>query len=158
LLPRCRSAVQRQRGAAIPRLPMPPGVPPSPPGEPRAQSPSRVRPGLRLLVATLFVFACRLAPHRESGYPASGPSVSDQGDQGPMTGLLLKILVPFLLFWLLAGLVLLAWRLWRRRPALAAMASVAVVAAGPFLFRSKWLALAALAALLIAPLALRRRR
>jgi hypothetical protein len=55
--------------------------------------------------------------------------------------LLGKLLVPLLLCWLLVAAALFAWRRWRQRPWLAALACAAVVAVGPLLLRSKWIAL-----------------
>ena len=60
--------------------------------------------------------------------------------------LLLRFGIPFLLCWLLLGSGLLAWRRWRDRPWLAAVAGALVVALAALLFHTKWLAVAAVIA------------
>jgi hypothetical protein len=60
-----------------------------------------------------------------------------------LLGLVGRFLVPLLLFWLLAAAALFAWRRWRERPWMAALACALVVALAPILFRTKWVALLA---------------
>ena len=74
-----------------------------------------------------------------------------------MSTLILQILVPFILGLLLLAGVLFVWRSWRERPWLAALVAALVVAVAPVLFRSKWLALLAIAAVLLALTTLGRR-
>jgi len=73
-------------------------------------------------------------------------TLSATGAQAAVLPLLLRFGVPFLLCWLLLGSGLLAWRRWRDRPWLAAVAAALVVALAAILFHTKWLALAAVIA------------
>src|SRR5207247_8354668 len=54
-----------------------------------------------------------------------------------------RLLIPFLLCWLLVAAALFAWRRWRQRPWLAFLACAVVVAVAPVLLRTKWVALLA---------------
>jgi hypothetical protein len=67
-----------------------------------------------------------------------------------VTPLLLKILVPFLLFWLLVGGVMLVWRYWPRRAGPLAVAAALACLAGVIILKSKWLAVLAVVAGVVA--------
>lgn len=66
-----------------------------------------------------------------------------------MTSPIIRFVLPFILFWLLVAAALFFWRARRRLPVLALATGAVVLAGSPFLFRSKWLVVLAVAALIV---------